>query len=301
VTGRSLLAMRADGPVQASGETEVAPLGARTRPRLWVQIVLIAAFYGVYSYTRNLFGSALVERGEAPEHAFTNAIKIIDMEKALHIFHEQAIQSWFLGWDAFIRFWNIYYGTFHFIVTIVAFVWLYLRDPARFTRWRNVLGFTTGLAIVGFSLFPLMPPRLLDVDPAVNRFGGGDLEVKYGEGPFDFVDTLAETGGLWSFDSGAVAEVSNQYAAMPSLHIGWSTWCTFVLWPLVRRRWARALLVLYPLATLFCIVVTGNHYYLDAVGGLICLGTGYVLGKGLDDWWHQKRPGKTHLGTPTAV
>jgi hypothetical protein len=237
----------------------------------------------VYSYTRNLFGSALVDNGEQPVHAFNNAMRIVDLEEALHIFHEQAIQSWFLGWHAFLRFWNIYYGTFHFIVTIAAFIWLYVRDPIRFTRWRNVLGFTTALAIVGFSLFPLMPPRLLDTGPP---YGGRALAEQHQVGPFGFHDTLDEVGGLWSFDSGAVAKLSNQYAAMPSLHIGWSMWCTLAMWPLVRRRWAKALLVLYPIATLFCIVVTGNHYLLDAVGGLVCLGLGYVLGRGLDDWWH---------------
>src|SRR5262249_40408382 len=108
---------------------EIAPPAARTRPRLWVQVILIAALYGVYSYARTLFGSALVEKGDAPEQAFTNAIRIINMEKALHIFPEKAIQGWFLSWDTFIRFWNIYYGTFHFIITFVAFVWLYVRDP----------------------------------------------------------------------------------------------------------------------------------------------------------------------------
>jgi len=230
---------------------EIAPPAAPPRPKLWFQVVLIAAFYGVYSYTRNLFGSALVDKGQQPVHAFDNAIRIIDAEKALHIFHEKTIQGWFLGWHAFIRFWNIYYGTFHFIVTFVAFVWLYIRDPVRFTRWRNVLGFTTALGILGFSLFPLMPPRLLDVDPAVNRFGGGELRIERGLPPFGFTDTLAEVGGLWSFDSGAVAEVSNQYAAMPSLHIAWSLWCTLVMWPLTKRRWVRGLLVLYPMATLF--------------------------------------------------
>jgi len=160
----------------------------------------------------------------------------------------------------------------------------------RLTRWRNVLGFTTALGILGFSLFPLMPPRLLDVDPAVNRFGGGELRIERGLPPFGFTDTLAEVGGLWSFDSGAVAEVSNQYAAMPSLHIAWSLWCTLVMWPLTKRRWVRGLLVLYPMATLFCIVVTANHYFLDAAGGLVCLGLGYVLGRALDDWWHQHGP-----------
>ncbi len=281
---------------------EIAPPAARPRPKLWFQVVLIAAFYGVYSYTRNLFGSALVDKGQQPVHAFDNAIRIVDAEKALRIFHEKTIQGWFLGWDAFIRFWNIYYGTFHFIVTFVAFVWLYIRDPVRFTRWRNVLGFTTALGILGFSLFPLMPPRLLDVDPAVNRFGGGDLRVERGLPPFGFTDTLAEVGGLWSFDSGAIAEVSNQYAAMPSLHIAWSLWCTLVMWPLTRRWWSRALLVLYPMATLFCIVVTANHYFLDAAGGLVCLGLGYVLGRALDDWWYQRGPGaRVKTETPAGA
>jgi hypothetical protein len=260
----------------------------RERPRLWTQIALMAVFYAVYSYTRNLFGSALVDSGHAPRHAFDNAIRIIDIEKFLHIFHEATIQGWFLGSNAFIRFWNIYYGTFHFVVTLVAFFWMYWRAPAaRFRQWRNILGFTTGLAIVGFSLFPLMPPRLLD---HAGRYGGAALAQERNVGPYGFHDTLAEVGGLWSFDSGAMAKISNQYAAMPSLHIGWSMWCTCALWPLLRRRWARFLLVLYPLATLFCIVVTANHYFLDAVGGLVCLGVGYVLGTALDQWWHVRRP-----------
>jgi hypothetical protein len=274
---------------------EEAPSTApRTRPRLWFQIVLMAGFYVIYSYARNLFGSAQVDEGQSPDHAFTNAMRIIDAEQFLHIFHEATIQSWFLGSEVFIRFWNIYYGTFHFVVTLVAFFWLYWRAPARFTQWRNVLAFTTGLAILGFSMFPLMPPRLLDEG---TRYGGQALEAKYAVGPYGFEDTLAEVGGLWSFDSGAVSKISNQYAAMPSLHIGWSMWCTCALWPLIRRRWARVLLVLYPLATLFCIVVTANHYFLDAVGGLLCLALGYVAGTALDTWWHEHRSARRPVTT----
>jgi hypothetical protein len=102
-----------------------------------------------------------------------------------------------------------------------------------------------------------MPPRL--------------LPASYG-----FVDTLAKVGGLWSFDSGTMKAVSNQYAAMPSLHFGWSSWCLFVLWPATEgRTWARVLLVAYPLATLFAIVVTANHFWLDAVGGATVLAVAY--------------------------
>jgi hypothetical protein len=277
---------------------EEAPSAAppRNRPRLWFQIVLMAGFYGIYSYARNLFGSAQVDEGQPPKQAFTNAMRIIDAERFLHIFHEATIQSWFLGSDLFIRFWNIYYGTFHFVVTLAAFFWLYLRATARFTQWRNVLAFTTGLAILGFSMFPLMPPRLLDSDAS---YGGAALEQQHHVGPYGFKDTLAEVGGLWSFDSGTVAKISNQYAAMPSLHIAWSLWCTCALWPLLRRRWARFLLVLYPLATLFCIVVTANHYFLDAVGGLVCLGLGYLAGTALDTWWHERRPSARRVSAPS--
>jgi PAP2 superfamily len=279
-------------------DEEAPPAAPRPRPRLWFQIVLMAAFYGIYSYTRNLFGSALVDEGQAPEHAFSNAMRVIDAERFLHIFHEATIQSWFLGSDLFIRFWNIYYGTFHFVVTLGAFFWMYLRAPARFTQWRNVLAFTTALGILGFSLFPLMPPRLLDADPP---YGGAALQQQHHVGPFGFEDTLAEVGGLWSFDSGTMAKISNQYAAMPSLHIAWSTWCTCALWPLTRRRWIRVLLVLYPLATLFCIVVTANHYFLDAVGGLVCLAVGYVAGTALDTWWHERRTAARRLSaTPPS-
>jgi hypothetical protein len=254
---------------------------------LWTQILLIAGFYGVYSVTRNKFGSALVDQGEPPVQAFDHAMRVIDIEKFLHIYHEQVIQSWFLPYHRFIQFWNVFYGSFHFIVTIVAFIWVYVRSPERYTRWRNVLGVTTGLAIVGFALFPLMPPRLLDQPQ--KDYGGQELAVQHDVGPFHFVDTLDAYGGLWSFGSGAFKNVSNQYAAMPSLHIAWSMWCLFVMWPLVKRGWARALLVVYPIATLFCIVVTANHYFLDAIGGLVCLGVGYVVGTWLDNRWHRRR------------
>ncbi|HEX9257932.1 MAG TPA: phosphatase PAP2 family protein, partial [Acidimicrobiales bacterium] len=171
--------------------------------------------------------------------------------------------------------------------TIGAFIWVFLRQPQRFTRWRNVLAFTTAFAIVGFSLFPLMPPRLLnDGGP----YGGRELsqaaiaEGRLDPGDVDFVDTLAVHGGLWSFDSGAMKEISNQYAAMPSLHTAWAVWSALVMWPLVRRRWAKALLVAYPLLTVYCIVVTANHFWLDGVGGLVGLTAGYLAGSALDDW-----------------
>jgi hypothetical protein len=265
-----------------------------TRLYWWKEVVLIVAFYSLYSLARNRFGSHRVEVGEEPLHAFNNAIRIIDWEKALRLFHEPVIQSWFLDDRGFLQFWNTFYGTAHFIVTAAAFIWMYRVKPSVFPLWRNVLGATTALAIVGFSLFPLMPPRLLDSD---TLYGGARLEVEQGIEPYGFVDTLDEYGGPWSFDSGAMQKVSNQYAAMPSLHIAWSTWCAIVMWQLTVRRWARVLILAYPVLTLFGIVVTANHFFLDALGGWIILGVGYVIGRALFEWNERRLARKRQLVT----
>jgi hypothetical protein len=263
----------------------------------WKEASLAGAFYLIYSFTRNRFGSHRVEIGEEPLHAFNNALRIIDWEKAVHLFWEPQIQSWFLDRSGFLQFWNTFYGTAHFIVTAGAFIWLYRARPAIFPLWRNVLAATTALAIVGFSMFPLMPPRLLD---SGDLYGGARLEEERGIEPYGLVDTLEVYGGPWSFDSGAMQKVSNQYAAMPSLHIAWSTWCALVMWQLTRKRWARVLIVLYPFLTLFGIVVTANHFLLDAVGGLFTLGVGYLIGRGLFEW-NVRRIARAHDASLAAA
>jgi PAP2 superfamily len=255
-----------------------------TQLRWWKEIAIIGAFYGIYSFVRNQFGSA---RTRTPLVPFENALHVIRFESAIGLYREHAIQSAFLGARAFLQFWNTYYGTAHFIVTIATFIVLFRRAPARFVRWRNALAFTTALALVGFSLFPLMPPRLLS---DTGTYGGAKLaaERKNLPGRIDFVDTLKEFGGPWDFDSGAMTKISNQYAAMPSLHCAWATWCALALWPLVRRRWSRALVIAYPFVTLFCIIVTANHFWVDGIGGLITLAAGWWAGNQLENW-NQKR------------
>ncbi len=239
---------------------------APPRLRWWFEVAFAGTFYAVYTSIRNQFGSAAV----SPSRALTNARRVIDFEGALGLYHEATIQDWFDGADTFLRFWNIYYGSLHFIVTLGVMVWLYRRHPHRYRRWRSTLASTTGLALIGFAAFPLMPPRLLgDCGP----YGGCQPDHGY-------VDTLADVGGLWSFDSGTMQEISNQYAAMPSLHVGWSAWCVLAAYPVLRGRWSRAAMLAYPLATVFGIVVTANHYWIDAVGGLVVLAAGAALG----DW-----------------
>jgi hypothetical protein len=242
-------------------------------------MLFVLAFYMIYTSIRN----SLAAGPETNAIALTNAQRVIDVEQLMGLFQEQRIQDVFLPYAHFIRFWNVFYGTLHFAVTIFAMVWTYRRYPDRYPLWRNTLAATTGVALVGFTVFPLMPPRLLD---DLGLFGGGQ---SYG-----FVDTLAQVGGLWSFDSGTMAEISNQFAAMPSLHFAWSLWCFFVLFRYLPWRWARIAIAVYPWMTLFAIIVTGNHYWLDAVGGAAALGVGYLIARPLTlqmERWRERRHG----------
>jgi len=287
------------------------------RVHWWKEALIVAVFYAVYSWTRNLFGSNKIAADGVPEQAFTNAERIIDLELWLGLFHEQTIQSWFLPYHGFIQFWNTYYGTAHFAITLGVFILLFVKRSDVFPQWRNTLAAMTALAIIGFAWFPLMPPRLLDepcplpapVAEAIDRpvsYGGACIEsdLRPADG-FGFVDTLAEYGGPWSFDSETMASISNQYAAMPSLHIGWSTWCAIAVWPLIRNRWLKGLVLLYPVATLFCIVVTANHYWIDGVGGLLVFALGALIGWSIHRW-NQDRLDRRHTAmspteTATAV
>jgi hypothetical protein len=275
------------------------------RVHWWKEALLVAVFYLLYSWTRNQFGSNAMPRGGVPEQPFHNAEDVIRLERVIGLYHEESIQDFFLPWRHFIQFWNVWYGTAHFFVTIVVFALLFWKRPGVFPQWRNSLAFMTAMAIVGFALFPLMPPRLLD-EPC-DDFGGACIEsgLRGDEGgTFGYVDTLAEYGGPWSFDSETMKQVSIQYAAMPSMHIGWSTWCAVAMWPLLRRRWQRVLVLAYPLVTLFCIIVTANHYWIDGVGGLIAFGVGTLLGWGLHRWNQNRLDARweaEHAASPAVI
>ena len=93
---------------------------------------------------------------------------------------------------------------------------------------------------------------------------------------YGFVDTLDKYPTFWSFNSGAMKKISNQYAAMPSVHCCWALWCACALVPRLKHWWAKWLAALYPVLTVAVIVMTANHYFLDAVGGFIIFGIGYV-------------------------
>lgn len=152
---------------------------------------------------------------------------------------------------------NYYYAVAHFVVTTVVLIWLYRRHPGRYARWRTVFLITNAVALVVFYAYPLAPPRLLP--------------------GYGYVDTVVTHGTWGSWASGDIAAASNQYAAMPSMHVAWSLWCAIVVVLFARRHWVRVLAVAHPVVTLVVIVATANHFLLDAVGGAAALACGYAV------------------------
>jgi hypothetical protein len=257
-------ALGAGAAMDLGVEGDAAPRAHQLR--WWHEVVAAATFYAIYSFVRGQFGSAAASTAQAA----ANANQIIGIERTLGVYNELAVQQWFLHAPAIVRALNVFYGLFHFVAPIAVLVLLYRRAPGRYRRGRNTLAATTALALIGFCLYPLMPPRLLCDCPLGSGVDAG------------FVDTLTRFGGLWSFGSHGVGAVSNQYAAMPSLHFAWAVFCAVTVHPLLRRRWTRSIAVLYPVLTLLAIIVTANHFWLDAVGGAAVYGAGFGLVSGLE-------------------
>ncbi|MEV4923649.1 phosphatase PAP2 family protein [Streptomyces roseoverticillatus] len=243
---------RADRPPARGAAARRAGLrGPRSprRPRLWFEVLLIAVSYWIYSLVRN----AVPEQRAA---ALRNADWIWRTEHTLHIAVENSVNHAVNSVTWLVVGMNYYYATLHFVLTIGVLVWLYRWHPGRYAAGRLALFATTAVALLGYYLFPLAPPRLMS-----------------GE---HFIDTVVVHHTWGSMASGNLADMSNQYAAMPSMHIGWSTWCGVIIAMVARPVWAKVLGLLYPLATLVVIVSTANHFWLDAVGGLLCLTFGFA-------------------------
>lgn len=258
-------------------DSDVLRVNGRSRSHVYqivVELSAIGLFYLAYSAVRNTFGSNSV----SPAVAFENAHDVIAIERSLGLFFEPELQALFLSWEALVRFLNVFYGTSHFIVTAGTLIWLFTRLPAQYRLWRNTLAATTALGIVGFSLFPVMPPRLL---ADCGRYGACS-------GPA-LVDTIVEIQGPWTVHSGTMEAVSNQYAAVPSLHFAWSAWCSAVAIFALRRLSSRILAVSYSALTLLAVLVTANHYWLDAALGALAFGAGFVLARLADHFLYSGR------------
>lgn len=226
------------------------------RPRWWAELVLIGAVYAAYSCGR------LLARGDV-DTAVAHGLAILRIEQSLGIDAEHPLNRLFTATPALGVPADFAYASLHYLVTPAVLVWLFRRRPAHYRAARAWLMVSTLLGLIGFTLLPTCPPRLLDA----------------GHG---FVDTMAQFSayGWWGGEASAprgMGALTNQYAAMPSLHVGWALWCGVMLWRYGRTPLFKALGVAYPLLTSLVVMGTANHYLLDAVAGAAVMGAGLLL------------------------
>jgi uncharacterized membrane protein len=225
----------------------------------------LALVLGIYTFYRRLrvgAGRDVFSRG-LPVQPFRHALTVLKVEHALWIDIEQGLQNVFLSHGLIIRFANAYYSWAHQIVTLALVSAVLLKAPwGQAKRWVGALLLQLPVALAMFRLYPLMPPRLLD---AGAPWGGRILETHRQIRPTGIVDTLVTYRGPWSPQPVALNAFTNQFAAMPSLHCGFALWVGVVWWRWAKGRRYRIVGPLHAAFICFCVVVTGNHYVLDAI------------------------------------
>ncbi len=218
------------------GQPSLPELG-RHRGGIWrivKEIALLAVLFGVYNLGRFL-------SAEHAGSAFRHADELIRWEAWLGLPSEATIQHHALKIDGLAQLANVFYASVHFPLTAVVLLWLLIRRPAEYGKARWALASLTGLALIGHMFFPLAPPRMMP--------GWVDTGVLLGQSVYGP-----------STHSG----VANQFAAMPSLHVGWAFMVAVFLIRATRSRW-RWLWIAHPLLTFTVVVVTANHYWLDGL------------------------------------
>ncbi len=198
-----------------------------------------------------LFALYKVGRQFTSDHmarAFDNARDVVHIERRLGWFTEVDLQRLFLRSPELIEFLNRYYIFVHFPVTVSFLIWAFAWHRSGYRQIRNVLAAVTFAGLVIHIAYPLAPPRMLS--------------------GFGFVDT-GQVFGPGAYGQGGVFDrTANQIAAMPSLHFGWSVIVAWGTITLGRSGW-RAVVVLHTVFTLMAIVVTANHYWMDAAVALV--------------------------------
>ena len=231
---------------------------ARVLPRGWrdvfKQVALFLAAYVLYQLVRGL-----IDDGSAYK-PFGDAMKIIDLERVLHVFVEPSIQAWALNkhWLMDIADWT--YLNAHYMVTLGALVFIYLRRNDSFYFVRNMFMIAMAIALVGYAVYPTAPPRLMP--------------------EWGFTDSISQFLGT-PVDYGPGKDLLNFYAAVPSMHVCFALMVGAPMTRLVKHWPAKVAWGLYPLLITFVVVATGNHYFTDVFLGAVTAGSSAVLAQRL--------------------
>jgi hypothetical protein len=209
-----------------------------------VEIGLVALGFLLYFLVR---GAVVDRTGEA----LANARAIIGVQKSAGLLFEPALNAWTLAADWRIDFFNWVYFWLDFPLIVAFGLFLFVKSRFHYTLLRDALLISGGLALIMYVSFPVAPPRFLP--------------------EWGFVDTLEEFANL-SYQAQSMAAFVNPYAAVPSLHVGWSVILAFVVFMWTRNRLLRTAAVAILAAQTVAVMATANHYLFDAlVGAIVCV------------------------------
>jgi hypothetical protein len=225
-------------------------LQARILPHGWLdalrQVSLFVAAYYAYRLVRGLV------EGDA-NAAFAHAKELIFLERTLHVFVEPSVQAWASGSHLVMVVASWLYVNAQTSITIGALIYLYVRHNGSFYFVRNMFMIAMAIALVAYTVFPTAPPRFMP--------------------EWGFIDTVSDLTGVHvSHTSASMSALFNPYAAVPSMHVAFALMIGWPLARLARQRFVRALWLLYPFVMTFVIVVTANHFILDALLGALTAG-----------------------------
>ena len=196
------------------------------------EMLLVMGGFSLYEIGRF---SVVAEHGAAT----ANAERVVSFERALGSFFEPRLQEWAIAAEVVNRAFSTFYSHGFLAVVVGAVLWLYFTDPPRYRLYRNALGISTALAIGLIAVFPVAPPRLMP---------GLGIE-----------DTVVRLGAEHAF--------ANEYAAIPSLHVGWFALTGWVFAKPLRGVPRYVVAVGPALAMEMTVIATGNHYWVDGVVG----------------------------------
>ena len=186
--------------------------------------------------------------------AAENAVNLVKFQDWMGFPNEATLQGWFIDSEVLIKIANTFYFVMHFPSMIVFLVWVMVRKIEWMPQVRASLCLATFSGLIIHLLFPLMPPRLM---------------VSYG-----FIDT-AKVFGPDPYSLG-IAKAANEFAAMPSLHVGWALLIALAAIKILKTP-ARWLMLLHPILTTIVVVITANHFWLDIIVGAILALAGWQL------------------------
>jgi PAP2 superfamily len=227
----------------------------------WREIILIGILYGAYEFGR---GAGDID----VQSALTNGRDILRLEKLWHLDPERLLNHALTHMTFLAVVASYFYSAMHYLVTPAVLIWMYRSHRESYGFARTALAISTAIGLVGYVLLPTAPPRM------VRNSGLHDILA------------MTQAWGWWG-DEGSVprgwGSLTNQFAAMPSLHVGWALWCGVLIFLHAKHRWVRLLGASYPVLTTIVVMATGNHYLLDAIAGGLTVAVGALLTTALPD------------------